>query len=88
MEAARYAETLRQEAEAKAGQERMAWEAALDAKQRELEQYDKKIQKMRALFEEMLGNMDMEAENFSGQVRELRSQSPSRNMGLFQMKDA
>lgn len=87
MDATRYAEQLRQEADEVARKERSEWESELDDKQRELDHYSAQILNVREMFTNFLRAMDQQAVEFEEQVDEAKPESPARNiMTLFERK--
>lgn len=86
LEATRYAETLRQEAQVKAQKEREEWEKELSIKQNELEEYSKRILKLREMFGELLQQLDEETNALQKQAQEIKASSPTHNMILFERK--
>ena len=86
LDATRYAESLRQEAEEKREEENKKWAEELAAKQRELNQYYAQILNVREMFCNLLQDMEEQASRFENQVEMVKTAAPGRNMALFERK--
>lgn len=86
MEAKRYSEQLKKEAESDKEKARAELEEQVEQSRNELERYRKQIASVRDTFENMLKNMDEKAEKLEIKVEELKEDYPGRNMSLFERK--
>ncbi len=86
IEAKKYAETLKQEADAAAQAERQAWERELEQMHKALNQYRLQVRTLREQFSTMLQALDDQVEDFDQQAQATASDCPGRNMNLFHRK--
>lgn len=88
LEAKRYAETLKIQAETKMNEELKQWEASLEEKNHELDKYLMKINNIRSLLEKEFGDMDEGLQEIEEQIVAVKENSPGINMSLFERKKA
>lgn len=86
MEAQRYAEQLKAQTQEQEQQARQRLEEALAQREKDLKEYDARIQQLRGLFGSMLQEMDAQAQQAAAEVEDVRAAAPERNMSLFRRK--
>lgn len=84
MEAVRYKDELRQEAQEKMQEERAAWEKKLEEGAKELNGYQKQIAKVREMIQGLLQSMDAKSEEVEMQIQTVKAACPRHNMTLFE----
>lgn len=83
VEARRYAEQLRSQAEEREEAARRQLEETLEEKDRELRHYDARLERLRELLQTTLREMDNSAERMAAEIDGVRSEAPDGNMSLF-----
>ncbi len=86
IDARRYAEAVKKEADDKAAEERKKLEAELDERKAELDRYHEQIVAVREMFQKLLRSMNEHAYSFEQQVKTAGEAAPERNMSLFERK--
>ena len=86
MEAQRYAQQLKDQAEKREEDARQQLEEALNARDAELKKYEDKLQALRQQFKDLLQDMDGSAQQLLDEAESIRDQAPERNMSLFRRK--
>lgn len=84
LDAQRYAQQLRAEADALAREAQQQLDGALKLRDQILARYDDQLSRLRDQFASMLESMDTSARQMSQEVEELNASAPERNMSLFQ----
>ena len=86
MEAQRYAEQLKAQTQEQEQQARQRLEEALAQREKDLKEYDARIQQLRGLFGSMLQEMDAQAQQVVVELESVKAAAPERNMSLFRRK--
>lgn len=84
LDAQRYAQQLRAEADEQAREAQQQMDSALKQRDQILARYDDQLSRLREQFASMLKSMDDSAREISLEVEELNAAAPERNMSLFQ----
>lgn len=86
LDAQRYAEQLKQEADAREREAQQRMDSALKQREQMLARYDERLSRLRGQFVSMLREMDDSASELSAAVEEAKASAPAGNMSLFQRR--
>ena len=87
MEATRYAEQLKKEAEQQKEKDRQKWKQQVEKANKELEHYQARVKNVREMVTSLLHNLDEKSMNINTQIQTLQEECPSHNMALFERKN-
>lgn len=86
MEAKRYAQQLKDQAEEQQKAAQQQLEEALSSRDAELKLYESRLQELRQQFKDMLQEMDGSTQQLLEEAENIKAQAPERNMSLFRRK--